>query len=480
MVRWMKAPNKGDQSDRTKELEKEVDFLRKDRDATQRRLDKALAEIERLRKQLEEALRSLKRQAAPFSKGGPKPNPKRPGRKPGAQYGERASRPVPARVDQEIPVPLPQNSLCCGAPVIYEDTKPQYQEDIVRQTIVRRFDVQIGHCACCGRHVQGRHPLQTSDALGAAQVQFGPEALSMVAHLNKEMGISHERAARVLDLGYGLQTSRSGLCRALTRLGQKAAPTYEQLRIAVRRSPLDWMDETGWRVAAYLQWLWVVVSPEVTVYDILPGRGFAEAASILGEDYNGALHHDGWRPYYRFLKALHQSCLSHLIHRCHDIIQIASPTARRFPQAILQLFRKALVLRDRFRDGEISLHGLYVATGRIGASMDRLLDKSFRSKLNRRFAKHLHHERPYLFSFLYCPDLDATNNAAERAIRPAVIARKTWGGNRTASGAKTQKILASILRTCWQQRKDSFSSLTKLMRSPQQMILDIVPACLSP
>src|SRR5437867_2735200 len=74
---------------------------------------------------------------------------------------------------------------------------------------------------------------KTSDALGAAQVQFGPEALSMVAHLNKEMGISHERAARVLGFGYGLQTSRSGLCRGLKRLGQKAAPTYEQLRIAV-------------------------------------------------------------------------------------------------------------------------------------------------------------------------------------------------------------------------------------------------------
>ncbi len=217
------------------------------------------------------------------------PIPSAPAESLGPSMASEPRGPVPARVDQEIPVPLPQNSLCCRAPVIYEDTKPQYQEDIVRQTIVRRFDVQIGHCACCGRHVQGRHPLQTSDALGAAQVQFGPEALSMVAHLNKEMGISHERAARVLDLGYGLQTSRSGLCRALTRLGQKAAPTYEQLRSAVRSSPLDWMDETGWRVAAHLQWLWVVVSPEVTVYDILPGRGFAEAASILGEDYDGAL-----------------------------------------------------------------------------------------------------------------------------------------------------------------------------------------------
>ena len=457
-----------------------VEKLEKDNEALRDQLKKVLAENERLRKELEEALRSLKRQAAPFSKGEPKPDPKLPGRKRGAEYGHRAFRPVPSRVDDVIPVPLPENCLRCGGPVVRDDTKPQFQEDIVRLTIVRRFDVAIGHCACCGRHVQGRHPLQTSDALGAAQVQLGPEALALVAHLNKEMGVSHERAARVLDLGYGLQTSRSGLCRALKRLGEKAAPTYEQLRMAVRSSPFAWMDETGWRVAAHLEWLWVVLSPQVTVYDILAGRGFPEAASILGEDYGGALHHDGWRPYYRFRNAFHQSCLSHLIDRCHDIIRIASPTAARFSRAILQLFQKALVLRDRFRDGEISLHGLYVATGRIDASMDRLLDTSFRSELNRRFAKHLRHERLYLFSFLYCPDLDATNNAAERAIRPAVIARKTWGGNRTASGAKTQKILASILRTCWQQGKDSFSRLAELMRSPHEKILDLAPASLSP
>ena len=113
-------------------------------------------------------------------------------------YGlRRAGKPTCTRAgDQEIAVPLPAESECCGAGIVYEQTKPQFQEDIVRKTIVRRFDVQIGQCACCGRRVQGRHPLQTSDALGAAQVQVGPEALSLTAVLNKEMGISHERAAR--------------------------------------------------------------------------------------------------------------------------------------------------------------------------------------------------------------------------------------------------------------------------------------------
>jgi len=457
-----------------------IEKLEKENKSLRDRLDKALAEIERLRKELEEALRSLKRQAAPFSKGDPKPSPKTPGRKPGDSYGQRAFRPVPARVDQRIAVPLPQNSLCCGAPVIFEDTKPQFQEDIVRLTIVRRFDIQIGRCAGCGRHVQGRHALQTSDALGAAQVQLGPEALSLAAHLNKEMGISHERVARVLELGYGMRTNRSTLCRALTRLGVKAAPTYDQLVATARASTVNHLDETGWRVAAHLEWLWVAVSEQVTVYRILPGRGFDEAASILGPDYEGFLNHDGWAPYYRFTRAYHQSCLSHLLRRCQDLIKVASPSGARFPLAVMELLYRALALRDRYGIGEISLHGLRVATGRLEYAMDRLLARTFRLPANRRLANHLCHEQPHLFTFLHCPGIQATNNAAEQAIRPAVVARKTWGGNRTHNGARTQQILASILRTCRQQGKDAFSRLIGLLRSPAQQILDVVPAALSP
>lgn len=456
------------------ELQKEIRSLRE-------QLQKALAENQRLPQQLEEALRSLKRQAAPFSKGEPKPHPKQPGRKPGAEYGQRASRPVPQRVDEEFPVPLPERCLSCGGPVVYAQTESQFQEDSVRRTVVRRFQVQIGRCACCRRRVQGRHPLQTSDAVGVAQVQLGPEALALAAHLNKEMGISHQRVARALELGYGLKVNRSTLCRALLRLGQKAEPTYQQLRVAVRESPVNWLDETGWRESARLKWLWVALSRQVTVYAILPGRGFAQAAELLGEDYAGFLHHDGWRPYYRFLQAGHQSCLSHLLHRCHNLLEVASPAAAGLPQTVLQLLHTGLALRDRYRLDPISPHGLAVATGRLEASMNRLLQKSFRSPLNCRLAKHLRHEQPYLFSFLRCPDfLDATNNAAERALRPAVIARKTWGGNRTPAGAQSQQILASILRTCWQQSKDTFPRFTQLLRSRQPMILDIIPVSQSP
>src|SRR5260370_29987980 len=111
--------------------------------------------------------------------------------------------------------------------------------------VIRRFDVEGGSCGCCGRQAQGRHPLQTSDALRVGEVQVGPEALSMAAVLNKELGLSHERTARVLQLCYGLKWSRSGVCRALERLANLAAPTYQQLQGVLRQSPVVWLDGTG-------------------------------------------------------------------------------------------------------------------------------------------------------------------------------------------------------------------------------------------
>jgi hypothetical protein len=236
------------------------------------------------------------------------------------------------------------------------------------------------------------------------------------------------------------------------------------------------VDETGWNVATQLRWLWVAVSEQVTFCDILPGRGFPQAASLLGADYDGWLTHDGWRPYYKFLRASHQSCLSHLLRRCQDLIEIASPAAARFPLKVQAVLQQALALRDRYHHQEISLHGLWTATGRLEVKLDRVLAHPGRDSANRRFAQHLLHERPYIFTFLYCPGLDATNNGSERAIRALIGARKNWGGNRTPRGARAQAVLTSILQTAKQQSKKPFDVLLELLCCrDQHKILDLVP-----
>jgi transposase len=316
--------------------------------------------------------------------------------------------------------------------------------------------------------------------LGAAQVQLGPEALALGAHLNKQVGLSLGQTTQVLQLGFGFEVSRAGIYRALARMAGKAAPTYERLIGTARQSLVNWMDETGWRVGGRSQWLWVAVSEEVTVYAILPGRGFEEAASLWGADYAGWLLHDGLRLYYGFKKANHPSCLAHLIRRCRDLLAVSSAGAAGFPQQVKSLLQQALRLRDRHAQGAITGHGLAVATGRLEARFDRWLSRTFRTAANVRLAKHLRHEQPYLFTFLHCPGLEATNNRAERALRSAVVARKVWGGNRTWRGARTQEILASVLRTCRQQGKDAFARMVGLLRWPTAQILDLVPNERSP
>jgi transposase len=472
----MKESGHGDAAERREQSEVIEEFVSK------RELERALREIERLkqenqrlRQELEVAWRAAKRQAAPFSRGEPKRNPQRPGRKCGARYGEHRRRAVPEQVDEDYRASLPEQ-CGCGGRIGWEQSKPQYQEEIVRRKIVRRFVVEIGHCRDCGKRWQGRHPLQTSDGLDACQVQLGPEALALGAQLNKQLGLSYGHTAAVLRIGYGLPVSRGGLCRALGRLGQKAEPTYQELTVALQQSLVIWMDETGWKVAARLEWLWVGLSREVTVYRILPGRGWEQAVELVPAGYRGCLEHDGWAVYRGFEEALHQSCLNHLLQRCREMMASSSPAAARLPQAVQGLLEKSLELRDRYQQGQISEHGLWTAGGRLAAQLGRWLERSWRTEANRRLAKHLRRQEPHLFTFLHCPDVEATNNRAERALRPAVVARKVWGGNRTANGARTQQVLASVLETCRQQGKDAFARLVGLLRAPRAIILDLVPA----
>jgi len=458
---------------RLEELERENRRLREE-------LAQAREEIERLRRLLEEALRAAKRQAAPHSRGKPKANPKRPGRKPGENYGEHRRRSIPDRVNERVAVELPPRCPHCQGAVELLHTASQYQEDIVRLTVVRQFDVAVGRCGDCGCRLQGRHPLQTSDALGAAQVQVGPEALALATQMNKQMGLSLGHTVDVLKLGFGLELSRACISRALARLAHKAEPTYDGLIRTARQGLVNRIDETGWRVGGRLQWMWTAVSDQISLYMILPGRGFAEAARLLGEDYSGWLVHDGLLCYYGFERAFHQTCVAHLLRRCRELSEVLSPPAARFPLAVESLLEQGLALRDRYGQGEISLHGLWTAAGRLEMQLEKLLAKTYHCQSNRRLAAHLRHEQPHLFTFLRCPGLDATNNAAERALRGVVIARKVWGGNRTWRGARTQQILVSVLRTGLQQGKDAFRSLVALLRSPTVQMLDLVPSGASP
>jgi transposase len=448
----------------------EIERLRRENRQLQRRIDELSRQIEQLRGE-------GKRQAAPFRKHDEPPTPpKKPGRKPGRRYGRHAHRPPPPRIDETYRVRLPrQCPHCHGERLEKTQVVPQYQTEIPRQAIFRRFDVEVGVCQDCGRSVEGRHELMTSAARGAAGSQLGPNVHALLAIMNKQLGLSHGKCASLLSSAFaGLSISRSTVARSLARTATRCQAAHEQVRREVHDARHVTPDETGWRVAGRNAWLHEFVSPRATCYVIDPTRGGRPAEELLGLDYAGTLVHDGWSVYDRFTSAAHQQCLRHLQRRCEDLLSSVRGMAAKFPRAVLERIDMAYRLRRLWRGHRIDGDEQALAGLALSVELDELARRDYRSVANRRLAGHLRAHAMNWFWFLIDPTIAATNHDAEQGLRGAVVNRKVWGGNRTWTGAQVQATLMSVLRTCRQRLIPAFGFLVRAICSPRPQPL---PAC---
>lgn len=251
----------------------------------------------------------------------------------------------------------------------------------------------------------------------------------------------------------------------MRRAGQRAEPMYNTFKAMIPQRNTVYPDETGWKVGGRLHWLWDFVTDLYTVYVIRPSRGADVPGKVLGMDYAGRMTHDGWAPYDRFTRARHQQCITHLLRRAKEIIEQLNTKRSRFARRMKGLLLDALGLRDRHRDGSIGDLGYAIARGRLEKRLDRLLAVRPRGKACRTFRNHLYKHRNQLLTFLYEENLEATNWPAEQAIRPAVVNRKVFGGNRTWTGAHALEILASLFATCRQNAIDALTLLSNILRT---------------
>jgi transposase len=424
--------------------------------------DLRVAELEKL---LEESRRSGKRQAAPFSKGDPSDEPKAPGRKRGRDHGRHAHRMAPARIDRELLATLPQCCPHCGGDVGHERDVEQFQTDLpaLASPTVTRFKVGVGRCSSCGKRMQGRHPRQTSDALGAAGSQIGPMAKCWVPWLHYGLGLSFVKCSQLLGR-LGVPVTAGAICSASQSMGTALVPVTQNIIERVNASPVVTMDETGWRVDGLSSWLWLAAIDEATAYNVASGRGFDHACDLVADDYNGVIIRDGWGPYRRHERAAHQSCVAHLLRRASEMAVDLPDWARGTPRQVKDLLGDALDAReaDPAERAAIAAH--------VVEMIELLADQAHPHDENRKLIKHLYREREAIVTFLTHPGVEATNWRGEQAIRPAVVNRKVWGGNRTWRGAATQGIVMSVLRTATQQGVDVIDYLAHHARSPD-------PAC---
>lgn len=416
--------------------------------------------IQELERVVEEVRRSGKRQAAPFRKGEPNDAPAKPGRKRGSAHGRHGHRMTPDHVDREIDVPLPKCCPHCGDDLVGAGVFDQYQTELpeMRPTVTR-FRVQIGRCRGCDKRVQARHAEQTSDALGAASSQLGPHAKAWAAWLHYGLGLSFAKVTSVLGR-LGVQVTRGALPQSATTTCTDLVPTTNAIVEHVSNSDMVVMDESGWRIGGASAWIWVATTTDATAYNVSYGRGFPEAKDLVPEDFDGVLVRDGWAVYSSYDRATHQTCIAHLLRRCTEMQEELPDYARSTPRRVAAVLTDALDARD------LSGSERNAAFEDVAERMDLLLEQPHVHEANKRLIKHLRREQNALFTFLVNPEVDATNWRAEQAIRPAVVNRKVWGGNRTEHGATVQGPIMSFLRTAAQQGVDAIEALVTLARDP--------------
>jgi len=432
----------------------------------QRQIEALTAEVARLRAELDATRRAGKRQAAPFRKGPPNPQPKRPGRKAGDQHGTHGHRPppLPEQIDEVHEALLPEACPHCQGRLVETEITQQFQTEIPRQPLRRQFHVHVGHCAQCGRRAQGRHPLQTSNALGAAASQVGPDAQAAVATLNKEAGLSHAKISACLGSLFGIDLTRGASAQIVLRAAGRLEPAYEEIWQTTRGAEQLSVDETGWRLGGQPAWLHVWVSEQATCYAVDRRRSADVLEEVIGLDWEGVLIHDGFASYDRFTRASHQQCVAHLLRRAREMLETATRGAVRFPRQVIDLFMGAVHLRNEFLAGRVPVAEWECARDEYELRLLPLLCRR-RAGANETLANHLWNHFASWFTFLTSAAVPATNWEAEQAIRPAVVNRKVWGGNRTEAGAQAQGILSSVLQTCKKQGKVALDFVSQTLRA---------------
>ncbi len=390
--------------------------------------EKLRTENAQLRAEIEELKRKNARPAAPFSKNKRKKNPKRPGRRPG--QGKFRNRTAPSAEEYSGPVedvPVKETACPeCGGDLIGEDEEIGANTEIPEAPApeVKAYRVHSRTCCRCQRKVRGRHPEVAPDQFGATAHRLGPRAQAAAHTLHYGDGIPQRKVPRVLRSLTGLVVTQGALAQSAIRLGTGDGPVarrYQQLRVEIRRQEAINTDDTGWRINGYLAQLMAFDSRAVAVYQIRLQHRNEEVREVIGNNYQGILGTDRGKSYdaKELIEVKQQKCIAHIQRSIDEALEGKRGQACGF----------GLILKS--------------------------------------------HERGNLLRFLHEPTvIEPTNNAAERALRPAVIARKVSHCSKNEKGAAALSAFKSVIQTIKKQGGNVLETLAGLIRPAPPPELD--------
>ena len=399
------------------------------------------ARVEELVKQVEVKSRAAKRQAAPFRRQKKATEKKKPGPKPGHKHEARPD-PTPDQIERTLEAPV---EVCPQCQATLEDvvTHVQFQTDLppVLPTVTQ-FNVQVGFCPCCQVRVQGTHPEQTSQSLGAARHTLGPRAIATAIDMKYRLGLPFRKIADFFQGSFALKCAPSALCRAAERFARRSHGVLEILKWQLRGRKLVHVDETGWWIGGQGAYLHVFGVEDLVIFQV-GDRSHQLALDLLGRDFQGLVGCDGYAGYDLFDTA---RCNAHPLRRVRDLLA-SGHCSQDVLTEIQQLLHDGFSLRDR-RDTLTATGYQRLATRHKQKVHDWIeANRQHEDLAIKRLARHLGKYESEFLLYLDDPEIPATNNFAEGLLRFAVVLRKVGCCNRTELGVRTFETLSSLLAT---------------------------------
>jgi transposase len=292
---------------------------------------------------------------------------------------------------------------------------------------------------------------------------FGPRLRALTATLKGDLHASYRGMARLYEDAFGLTIGIGYLAKVIGQTSDALALPYGRLCAALPGEPVLNLDETGHPDRGDRLWLWGAVAQRFTVFKVAAHRSAKVIQGLLGLAYAGIVGCDFFGAYRKFLKdaaVTHGGggcsaafCWAHLMFRGRDVRFLTTLSdkvivrwATKLLEAIKQLFKAYHTQGKRAQQN---------AKARVLKCVRRPSDRGEVRTLAKRIREHA---KAY-FLFLERDDVQPTNNAAERALRHAVIGRKLTQGTRGDTGQRWCERMLSVRATCQQQRRSFFNYL---------------------
>jgi transposase len=432
-----------------------------------------LRELQTLVRELQARLgQTSQNSSKPPSSDPPSAPPKEPrtprGRKAGGQPGHDGhQRPLvpPERVDEAIEL-RPEACPHCQTPLAptAPDAAPLRRTQVWElPPIVPLITEYRQHTLCCP---QCRELVTAPLPPDAPPGAFGPRATALMALLRSHFHASLAAVEEFCHDVCNLPISSGSIVTSCDRVSEALAPVDAAIQDAVQAADQVNADETSWPTETRKGWLWVAICSIATCFRIHPSRGRKGLAALLGDAYRGIVGSDRLSTYKQYPSGQRQLCWAHLIRNLVGLLaRYADET--RWAQRMLDRTEDLFFVWHAYKEGWYDQVALQQALIPVRLAMHELLVDGTTLPYPKivGFSRELLAQWDALWAFSRVAGVEPTNNAAERALRPAVLWRKGSFGSRSAAGCRFAERMLSVCATCAQQDRSRFAFITEAVRA---------------